>query len=107
MSNIKSHTYLVGYAQNGGEQIKKYMKPTAENIANFIMRNNDASIIITDELDLPVITAYQGFINSCNDINFLLTELQPAIIPIQKGEKEAGEVEEFNMISDDEEDMEM
>ena len=73
----------------------------------FIMQNNEASIIITDELDLPVITAYQGFINSCNDRDFLLAELQPAIIPIQKGEKEAGEVEEFDITSDDEEDMEI
>lgn len=97
MNNIKSHFYLVGYAQNGSEQTKMYMKPTADNIANFVMKNKEASVIITDEADIPVITAYQGFINSCEDTNFLLFELQPAIIPIQRGEKEVGEIEKYPM----------
>ncbi len=74
MTNIKSHYYLVGYAQDGMEQKKVFMKPTAENIANFIMQNKEASIIITDELDLPVITAYQGFVHTCDDKKFLLRE---------------------------------
>lgn len=104
MRDIKSHFYLVGYAQNGSEQTKVFMKPTAENIANFVMKNNGASIIITDEVDIPVITAYQGFINSCTDTNFLLFELQPAIIPIQRGEKEVGEIDEYPMNQNEDED---
>jgi len=107
MNNIKAHTYLVGYAQNGSEQTKKFMKPTADNIANFIMQNDEASIIITDELDLPVITAYQGFINSCNDRDFLLYELQPAIIPIQKGEKEVGKIDDYQIDESDDEELEI
>ena len=105
MNNIKAHTYLVGYAQNGSEQTKKFMKPTAENIANFIMQNDEASIIITDELDLPIITAYQGYVNSCNDRNFMLYELQPAIIPIQRGEKEVGEIDEYQIDAEDTQDL--
>ena len=109
MTNIKSHYYLVGYAQDGMEQKKLFMKPTAENIANFIMQNKEASIIITDELDLPVITAYQGFVHTCDDKKFLLSELQPAIIPIQRGEREVGEIDEYEMNSynEDYEDLEM
>lgn len=109
MNDIKSHYYLVGYAQDGAEQKKVFMKPTAENVANFIMQNQEASIIITDELDLPLITAYQGFVNGCDDKDFLLYELQPAIIPIQRGEKEVGEIDEYKTDSynEDEEDMEM
>lgn len=109
MTDIKSHYYLVGYAQDGMEQKKVFMKPTAENVANFIMQNNEASIIITDELDLPVITAYQGFVHTCDDKNFLLYELQPAIIPIQRGEQEVGEIDEYAMNPDDEdeEDLEL
>ena len=42
MNDIKSHYYLVGYAQDGAEQKKVFMKPTAENVANFIMQNQDA-----------------------------------------------------------------
>ncbi len=107
MTDIKSHHYLVGYAQDGSEQIKVFMKPTAENVANFIMRNNEASIIITDEVDLPVITAYQGYVNSCTDRNFFLNELQPAIRPIQRGEQEAGEIDEYELNPSDEDDEEM
>ena len=73
------------------------------------MQNKEASIIITDELDLPVITAYQGFVHTCDDKKFLLSELQPAIIPIQRGEREVGEIDEYEMNSynEDYEDLEM
>ena len=109
MIDIKSHYYLVGYAQNGMEQKKVFMKPTAENVANFIMQNKEASIIITDELDLPVIAAYQGFVNSCDDKDFLLYELQPAIITMQRGEQDVGEIDEYamNPSDEDEEDLEL
>ena len=97
MNSIKSHTYLIGYAKKDDERVRVYMKPTAKNIANFIMKNDIASIIITDEMDLPVVTAECGFIYTCRDRDFLINELQPAIIPIQTGEKPVGEIEEFDI----------
>lgn len=97
MGKYDNHYYFKGYAQNGDERKEVCMKPTAENIANFIMQNLDADITITDELDLPVVTAFGGFINTCKDQEFLLFELQPAIIPIQRGEKEVGEIDKYPM----------
>ncbi len=107
MTDIKSHHYLVGYAQNGSEQTKVFMKPTAENVANFIMQNDEASIIITNEADVPVISAYQGYVHTCDDRNFFLNELQPAIRPIQRGEQEVGEIDEYDINPSDEDDEEM
>ena len=43
MSSINSHYYLVGHATNGENPEVVYMKPTAENIANFIMKHNAAA----------------------------------------------------------------
>ena len=88
MSSINSHYYLVGHAANGENPEAVYMKPTAENIANFIMKHRDSEVTITDELDIPFVTAFNGFIN---------TELHPAIIPIQRGEKEVGEIDKYPM----------
>ena len=97
MSSINSHYYLVGHATNGENPEAVYMKPTAENIANFIMKHRDSEVTITDELDIPFVTAFNGFINTCKDQNFLITELHPAIIPIQRGEKEVGEIDKYPM----------
>ena len=72
------------------------------------MQNRNASIIITDELDRALLAGFGGFIHTCEDKEFLLNELQPAIIPIQKCEKEPGEIEEYSIDSnEDEEDMDM
>lgn len=95
MGKIKDCIFLRAYAKTETEYTEKYIKPTAENIANFIMQNRNASIIITDELDRALIAGFGGFIHTCEDKEFLLNELQPAIIPIQKGEKEPGEIEEY------------
>lgn len=97
MNSISTHIYLVGHARNCETPETVYMKPTAENIANFIMKHQDAEVCITDEVDLPFVTAFNGFINTCKDQYFLLSELQPAIIPIQRGEKEIGEIEKYHM----------
>ena len=46
--------------------------------------------------------------NGCEDKDFLLYELQPAIIPIQRGEKEVGEIDEYEMGSyNEDEEMEI
>ncbi len=55
MSSINSHYYLVGHATNGENPEAVYMKPTAENIANFIMKHRDTEVMITDELDYPLL----------------------------------------------------
>ena len=67
MSSINSHYYLVGHAANGESPEAVYMKPTAENIANFIMKHRDSEVTITDELDTPFVTAFNGFINTCKE----------------------------------------
>lgn len=98
MSRIAHHYFLVGYVDKGsGWSDRIYLKPTAENIANLIMQNAGASVRVTTELDLPFVDANGGFILSCVDRDFLLYELQPAIIPIQKGEKEVGELDLYSM----------
>ena len=97
MSSINSHYYLVGHTASGENPEVVYMKPTAENIANFIMKHRDSEVTITDELDIPFVTAFNGFINTCKDQNFLIAELHPAIIPIQRGEKEVGEIIKYPM----------
>lgn len=98
MSRIAHHHFLVGYVDEGsGWKDKIFLKPTAENIANLIMQNPNAKVTITTELDLPFVNANGGFILSCVDRDFLLYELQPAIIPIQKGEKEVGELDLYPM----------
>ena len=104
MSSISSHIYLVGHARNCENPETVYMKPTADNIANFIMKHQDAEVYITDELDLPFVSAFNGFINTCKDQNFLLAELHPAIIPIQRGEKEVGEIDEYPLNQNEDED---
>ena len=94
MSRIAHHHFLVGYVDKGsGWSDRIYLKPTAENVANLIMQNPDARVRVTTEVDLPFVDANGGFILSCVDRDFLLYELQPAIIPIQKGEKEVEELD--------------
>ncbi len=108
MRDMKSCAFLMAYATKGSERKEMAIKPTAENIANFIMQNREASVIISDELDREMITAEYGFINRCVDQNFLLQELHPAIIPIQRGQKEVGDVEEFDLNPpEDDEDLEL
>ena len=86
----EKHFYLIGYVDNAS---KTFLVPTAENLANFIMTYPDAdTIMITDEVDLPFITTMGSFIDFCKDKDFLLQELQPAIIPLQTGEKKVGKV---------------
>lgn len=97
MSSFKSHIYLVGYAQYTDKREVVYMKPTAENVANFIMKHKWASVIITDKWDLMVVTAKYGIIDICKDQEFLIHELHPAIIPIQLGEKAVGEIDEYDI----------
>lgn len=98
MSRIAHHHFICGYVDEGsGWKDKIFLKPTAENIANLIMQNPDAKVTITTELDLPLVYANSGFITHCVDKEFLIYELQPAIIPIQKGEKEVGELDLYPM----------
>lgn len=96
---MREREYLIGYAterkEGKVERTVKYLIPTAKNIANFIMNNRFAEVVITDELDLPVLTATHGMIFDCPDQDFLIKEIHPAIIPMQMGEEPVGEVEEF------------
>ena len=93
----------MAYSKNEQDMfIATRIVPTADNIANYIMRHDKTSVIITNEMNLTVISANLGYIEKCLDKNFLLNELIPAIRPIQTGEKEVGTVKEYEYIEEDE-----
>ena len=77
--------YAYLYPSDGGERKEDYISTTAENIANYIGSHmfEAEKIVITD------ICGY--FINSCPNLEFC-KEIHPFLIPIQMGEKDAGEV---------------
>ncbi len=95
---MSKYIFLIAYAYSvdGTRYVERiFIKPDAENIANFIMKHRETKVIITTELDLPYIEAEYGLVTMCTDKNFLLNELHPAIIPIQTGKKKIGIVKEY------------
>ena len=66
---------------------------TAENIANYIGSHmfEAEKIVITDMCDRLILDTCGYFINSCPNQEFC-KEIHPFLIPIQMGEKDAGEV---------------
>jgi hypothetical protein len=75
--------YAYLYPSDGGERKEDYISTTAENIANYI--------VITDMCDRLILDTCGYFINSCPNQEFC-KEIHPFLIPIQMGEKDAGEV---------------
>ena len=78
--------YAYLYPSDGGERKEDYISTTAENIANYIEK-----IVITDMCDRLILDTGGYFINSCPNQEFC-KEIHPFLIPIQMGEKDAGEV---------------
>lgn len=90
----ETHTFLVGYID---KQNQTYLIPTAENLANFLMTYPAADeILITDELDTPFIRTMGSFVDYCRDKDFLIEELQPALIPLQQGNKKVGKIKLYH-----------
>lgn len=87
MSDISN--VVVGYVYDnyGYYKHKYYFEGTAEKIANFIMEHRRNKVVITDLADLMICESTPGgFINYCPDQEFLMRDLQPEIIPIQRGD---------------------
>ena len=70
--------YAYLYPSDGGERKEDYISTTAENIANYMC-------------DRLILDTCGYFINSCPNQEFC-KEIHPFLIPIQMGEKDAGEV---------------
>ena len=85
--------YAYLYPSDGGERKEDYISTTAENIANYIGSHmfEAEKIVITDMCDRLILDTCGYFINSCPNQEFC-KEIHPFLIPIQMGEKDAGEV---------------
>ena len=85
--------YAYLYPSDGGERKEDYISTTAENIANYIGSHmfEAVKIVITDMCDRLILNTCGYFINSCPNQEFC-KEINPFLIPIQMGEKDAGEV---------------
>lgn len=85
--------YACLYTRDGGAGQESMISTTPENIANYIgSRMFEAEkIVITDMCDRLVLDTCGYFLNNCPDQS-LCKEIHPFLIPIQMGEKEAGEV---------------
>jgi hypothetical protein len=84
--------YAYLYPSDGGERKEDYISTTAENIANYIGSHmfEAEKIVITDMCDRLILDTCGYFINSCPNQEFC-KEIHPFLIPIQMGEKDAGE----------------
>lgn len=85
--------YAYLYPRDGGARQESMISTTPENIANYIGSHmfEAEKMVITDMCDRLVLDTCGYFLNNCPDQNFC-KEIHPFLIPIQMGEKEAGEV---------------
>ncbi|WP_028393989.1 hypothetical protein [Bacillus cihuensis] len=79
--------FLYGYVN--GERFM--VANTVEQICAFILKERFKDVIITDFLDQMEIETSMGFILYCNNQEFLVNELLPVLVPMQKGEKDIPE----------------
>ena len=100
---MQNNNQVIGYVFNkdGFYERKHYFEGTAKNMATFIMQHQFNETTITDTADTLICTSVPGgFIDKCVDQNFLIKELQPAIIPLQLGDEEIEplvfEIEEYD-----------
>lgn len=85
--------YAYVYPSDGGAREEYLIATTPENMANFIgSRFPDVQkMVITDFLDRLILDTCGGFIDTCPDQK-LCMEINSHLVPIQVGEKEAGEI---------------
>lgn len=85
--------YAYVYPSDGGAREEYLIATTPENMANFIgSRFPDVQkMVITDFLDRLILDTCGGFIDTCPDQK-LCMEINSHLVPIQVGEKQAGEI---------------
>ena len=90
-------TERMGYAYvypSDGKARKEYLiATTPENMANFVGSHflDAQKMVITDFVDRLILDTCGGFIDTCPDQK-LCMEINSHLVPIQMGEKEAGEI---------------
>jgi len=81
-----------GYVYKNEERSEVCFEGTPENIASFIAQHPDAErILLTDDLDLPVMDTFGWFINTCEDKK-LLEKVKEHLVPMQMGTAEPAEL---------------
>ncbi len=85
--------YAYFYPSNGGERQEFYISTTPENLANFLGSHylDAEKMVVTDIVDRLILDTIGGYINNCPDQE-LCREIIPYLAPIQRGEKNAGEI---------------
>ena len=85
--------YAYFYPSDGGNRQKFYISTTPENLANFLGSHylDAEKMVITDIVDRLILDTVGGYINNCPDQE-LCREIIPYLAPIQRGEKNAGEI---------------
>ena len=90
-------TETIGYAclypAGVGMKQESVIAATPENLANYIGSHffDAEKIVVTDMCGRLILDTYGGFINQCPDQN-LCREINSHLVPVQMGEKSAGEV---------------
>ena len=98
---------VIGYIfdHNGRYENKFFFKGTTENIASFIMNNSSSTTMITDMMDMAIVTSMFGFLDRVSNKDFL-KELQPEIIKMQYGQKDPIQIDfkqtEYGVMMQDE-----
>lgn len=85
--------YAYLYPQDDGARKEYLIATTPENMANFIGSHfyDAQKMVVTDMLDRLIVETCGGFLDKCPDQK-LCGEIVWHLVPIQMGEKEAGEI---------------
>ena len=85
--------YAYVYPSDGGAREGYLIATTPENMANFVGSHflDAQKMVITDIADRLILDTCGGFIDTCPDQK-LCMEINSHLVPIQLGEKEAGEI---------------
>ena len=85
--------YAYVYPSDGRAREEYLIATTPENMANFVGSRflSAQKMVITDIADRLILDTCGGFIDTCPDQK-LCMEINSHLVPIQLGEKEAGEI---------------
>ena len=85
--------YAYFYPSDGGKRQEFYISTTPENLANFLGSHylDAEKMVITDICDRLILDTIGGYMNNCPDQE-LCREIIPYLVPIQRGEKNSGEI---------------
>lgn len=96
---MASENVVRAYTYRGRDSEECWFDGTPDNIASFIIKNQDADrIVLTDPLDRLVLNTYGSMIDSCPDrermmriaqklIPMQMDELEPAVVPLYSREE--------------------